>query len=60
MEIVCPACKKNLVIGNEETEIRNQLVCPCCQQNLEIIWLYPLTIDVIEEFSAKAEYSHER
>ena len=57
MEIDCPSCKKDFDIYDEEPEINRQLVCPHCQQHFEVTWLYPLTIDFIEDFSAKPEYS---
>lgn len=59
MIIDCPSCKISFDIADEEPEIRRQLVCPHCQKYFEVTWLYPLTIDFVEEISAKPEYSIE-
>ena len=59
MIIDCPSCKNYFDIADEEPEIRRQLVCPHCQKYFEVTWLYPLTIDFVEEISAKPEYSIE-
>jgi hypothetical protein len=49
MLLNCPSCNKYFDIANEEPEIRKQFVCPHCLKNCEVTWLYPITIDFIED-----------
>lgn len=49
MVINCPSCQKKFVIGDEETDIKRRLKCPHCMDLFEVTWLYPFTLDFIEE-----------
>lgn len=49
MLINCPSCQKEFEIADEEPEIKRRLVCPHCITQFEVTWLYPFTMDFIEE-----------
>ena len=49
MIISCPSCQEEFEIADEEPEIRRKLTCPHCQMIFEVTWLYPLTLDFLEE-----------
>lgn len=49
MIIKCPSCLEQFEIADEEPEIRRRLTCPHCQMIFEVTWLYPLTLDFVEE-----------
>jgi C4-type Zn-finger protein len=49
MKINCPSCQKKFEIIDEEQNIKRQLACPHCLTHFEVTWLYPLTLDFIEE-----------
>jgi predicted Zn finger-like uncharacterized protein len=49
MFINCPSCQKGFEIIDEELEIRRRLTCPNCSKYFEVTWLYPFTIDLIED-----------
>jgi transposase-like protein len=51
MKINCPSCQKKFVIAIEEPEINWRLNCPNCQAQFEVTWLYPFTLDYLEESS---------
>ena len=59
MVIECPSCKKEFEIADEEPEIRRRLTCPHCQMLFEVTWLYPLTLDYLEEELIKPSRSIE-
>ena len=59
MIIDCPACNKCFTITDEEPQIRGQVVCPHCQKHFEVTWLFPLTIDFVEETAANPMLSIE-
>jgi phage FluMu protein Com len=49
MIIKCPSCQNEFEIAEEEPEILRRLTCPHCQMVFEVTWLYPLTLDFLEE-----------
>jgi len=49
MQINCPSCKKGFEIIDEEPEIRRRLTCPNCLKYFAVTWLYPFTLELIEE-----------
>jgi uncharacterized protein YbaR (Trm112 family) len=49
MLINCPSCQKGFEIIDQEPEIRRRLTCPNCFKYYEVTWLYPFTLDSIEE-----------
>lgn len=49
MVINCPSCQKRFNIADEETDIKKRLKCPHCLNLFEVIWLYPFTLDFIED-----------
>lgn len=51
MKGVCPKCQHHIEIG-ENPEIGSSVVCPSCHTSLEIIWLFPLSLE------AKAAEEH--
>ncbi len=46
----CPKCRHEVEV-TPPVEIGKQLICPKCLAQLEVIWLYPLFIDLAEERS---------
>jgi C4-type Zn-finger protein len=59
MMINCPSCQEKFEIVDEESDINIHLTCPHCQEIFEVTWLYPFTLDFIEEFSINSESSVE-
>ena len=55
MKIICPSCQKKFVIAIEEPEINRRLNCPNCQAQFEVTWLYPFTLDYLEESSCDSD-----
>ena len=51
MLIKCQSCQNEFEILDEEPEIKRRLICPHCLTPFEITWLYPLTLDFVEETS---------
>lgn len=49
MIIKCPSCQNEFEIVDEEPEILRRLTCPHCQMIFEVTWLYPLTLDYVDE-----------
>jgi predicted Zn finger-like uncharacterized protein len=49
MIINCPSCQNKFVIADEEPDINKRLTCPHCHQIFEVTWLYPFTLDYLEE-----------
>lgn len=49
MVIICPACQVEFKIMDEEPDIRGLITCPHCQRAFEVTWLYPLTLDYVED-----------
>jgi lysine biosynthesis protein LysW len=47
MSGICPACNMHLKI-NLPLEINQQVVCSDCGSKLEVIWLYPLELEMTE------------
>ena len=52
MIIKCPSCLNEFEIADEEPEILRRLTCPHCQMIFEVTWLYPLTLDFVDEIPA--------
>lgn len=48
MVIRCPACQGEVLLAEQEADIRKKLTCPHCLIDLEVTWLYPLTLDTLE------------
>lgn len=49
MIINCSSCQKKFEIIDEELDIKRRLTCPHCLELFEVTWLYPFTMDFIEE-----------
>ena len=49
MLFTCPSCQKEFGIIDEEPEIRRRLTCPNCLKYFAVTWLYPFTLELIEE-----------
>jgi len=49
MLINCPSCQKGFESIDEELKIMQRLTCPNCSKYFEVTWLYPITIDLIED-----------
>lgn len=47
IRVICPACQFEVEITNEPA-IGHQVKCHHCGNELEVIWLYPLTVDFPE------------
>jgi hypothetical protein len=50
MIIKCPACNREIEIS-EDPNIGFQLTCIHCSIELEVTWLFPLTLDLLEKNS---------
>lgn len=59
MVIKCPSCLEEFEIADEEPEIRGRLTCPHCQMIFEVTWLYPFTLDFVEDYPAIPNHSIE-
>ena len=55
MIIDCPSCLEKFKIPDEEPEIKRRLTCPHCQQQFEVTWLYPFTLDFIDEYTFSSD-----
>jgi hypothetical protein len=55
MIIECPSCLGKFEIADEQPDIKNHLTCPHCQNIFEVTWLYPFTIDFLEETSIQSD-----
>lgn len=44
----CPTCRGKIEVS-EDPNIGLKLVCPHCSTEFEVTWLFPLTLDLIEE-----------
>ena len=55
MKIDCPSCLEEFEIPDEEPEIKKRLTCPHCQQQFEVTWLYPFTLDFIDEYTFSSD-----
>lgn len=55
----CPSCQKEFEITDEETDINRRFSCPHCLTMFEVTWLFPLTLDYIEENSCDPNRSIE-
>ena len=42
---LCPKCRLKINFGLSPT-IGQRVVCPECGSNFDIVWLYPLTVDI--------------
>jgi hypothetical protein len=51
MIIDCLSCQKEFEIIGEEPDIKKQILCPHCHTAFEVTWLYPFTMDFVEEIS---------
>ena len=60
MVINCPSCQKKFEITDEELDIKRHLTCPHCQKHFEVTWLYPLTLDYLEEVPHTSALALER
>jgi hypothetical protein len=45
----CLACLKEFEINDKESDILRRISCPHCGTHFEVTWLYPFTMDVVEE-----------
>lgn len=57
----CPSCQKEFEISEQEVDIRisRRLSCPHCLTMFEVTWLFPLTLDFVEENSVNQSHSIE-
>lgn len=49
MRATCPSCQAGIEISAIQSEINHRLACPQCSVNLEVTWLYPFTLDLIDD-----------
>ena len=56
MIIDCPSCQESFLIADEEPDIKRRLTCPHCEQIFEVTWLYPLTLEYLDEGIQNAAY----
>ena len=47
----CLSCEVSFEI-EQSPEIGHKICCPHCMENLEVVWLFPLTLDVILDTAA--------
>lgn len=47
IKAICPECK-NITNLHAPLELGQQVICQYCQAILEIIWLYPLSLEAAE------------
>ena len=45
----CPVCLSKIEVS-QNPEIGHRLECPNCKTDLDIVWLYPVTFDLHEDF----------
>ncbi len=49
MVITCPSCQEKFEMIGEEPDINRRVRCPHCLNLFEVTWLYPFTLDFIED-----------
>lgn len=59
MIIHCLSCLKEFEIIGEEPDIKKQILCPHCHTAFEVTWLYPFTMDFVEEISINTHHAIE-
>ena len=60
ISVPCPVCQSKLEIMIEP-DIGYHLNCKSCQAELEVIWLYPITLDIPENnYSITSQVPSER
>lgn len=49
---VCPSCQ-GMIELEPEVQIGRPITCPHCSESLEVVWLYPIEVDLTEEKTSK-------
>jgi len=44
---ICPVCAENLLLGDEEAVLYEQVICPNCGAELEVIDEDPVILDEV-------------
>lgn len=47
IHIKCPACNAYILLDTQP-QIGWPIICPSCKRNLEVVWLYPIELGLVE------------
>jgi predicted amidophosphoribosyltransferase len=59
MIVDCPSCQKSFQIIDQDSDVSRRLICPHCMTPFEVTWLYPFTLDFIEDLPIDSNQSVE-
>jgi lysine biosynthesis protein LysW len=50
LNILCPECKEKIDLPTT-IGLGQQVICAACETPLEVVWLYPLSLDTVDDQS---------